>query len=180
MSRSSRLRWLFVRLPVDPDAPSRPCARPLPIAVSALLVAAGGVAGSLARAWIGVAVPHPTGGWPWSTVIVNLVGSGLLAFFLVMLVERFPLARVPRPLIGTGVTGGFTTFSTFAVDFVQLSHGGRPALAGLYVVVTLVVTGAAAVLGLFAARASDRILDRQRWWRRVNHARLSAREVDEP
>jgi fluoride exporter len=179
MAQSPSLRWLFTRLPVDPDAPSRPGAPPLPLAVSALLVAAGGVVGSLGRSWIAVALPHPPAGWPWSTVIVNVVGSGVLAFFLVILVERFPSARAPRPLIGIGVLGGFTTFSTFAVDVVQLTHHGRAGVAGLYVLVTLAGTGAAAVVGLFAARASERLWDRPRWSRRVDHAATSESEATE-
>jgi CrcB protein len=179
MATRPTLRWLFVRLPVDPDAPSGRSNPPLPTAVATLLVAVGGVAGSLARAAIGLALPHHTANWPWSTVVVNVAGSAALAFLLVILLERFPAARVPRPLIGTGVIGGFTTFSTFAVDIVQLAHGGRPALAGLYLAVTLVGTAAAAFCGALAARTVDRLGNPQRWLRRVESARSSL-EVDRP
>ena len=174
MSTKPTLRWLFVRLPVDPDAPSPNANPPLSHPLAGLLVALGGVAGSLARAAIGSAFPHHTAAWPWSTVIVNIAGSGALAFLLVVLLERFPAARLARPLLGTGFMGGFTTFSTFAVDVVQLSHGGRPQLSGLYILVTLAGTGAAAVGGVFLARATDRLADRQRWARRIEHAQLRA------
>lgn len=170
MSKSPSLQWLFVRLPVDPDVADLLNLGPLSTTTAATLVAIGGVAGSLLRASVGSAVAHPTTGWPWSTVIVNVVGSGALAFVLVLLLERFPRARLPRPLIGTGLIGGFTTFSTFAVDTVHLSRGGRPVMAVLYVVATLIGTGLAAVAGLCAARAFDRLHDQQRWARRVHHA----------
>jgi CrcB protein len=171
MPTKPTLRWLFVRLPVDPDAPSSRADPPLPTALAVLLVAVGGVAGSLGRAAIGRAIPHPSAGWPWSTIVVNVVGSALLALLLVTLLERFPSARIPRPLIGTGLIGGFTTFSTFSVDVVQLAHAGRPALAGLYIAVTLAGTALAAVTGVLLARAVDRLGDQERWARRVHHAR---------
>jgi CrcB protein len=137
---------LFARLPVDPDRGT------LPGPVAALLVMLGGVVGSLARAGIAAAVPHASGAWPWSTLIVNVVGSGSLAFLLAILPARLPLAQVPRMLLGTGLIGGFTTFSTFAVDVVNLSHGGERALALGYVLATMATSLAAVGLGLQAAR----------------------------
>jgi CrcB protein len=139
---------LFARLPVDPDV-AGPRAEPW----AALLVAVGGTVGSLGRAWMSVVMPHSTGAWPWSTLIVNVAGSGALAFLLVVLSLRLPLTRAPRMLLGTGLIGGFTTFSTFAVDVVSLSHAGEPVLAASYVVVTVAGTLAAAGLGLAGARA---------------------------
>ena len=139
---------LFARLPVDPDIGGG-----LSEPVAALLVMLGGVVGSLGRAGMSVLVPHATGSWPWSTLIVNVAGSGSLAFLLVVLAVRLPLARAPRMLVGTGLIGGFTTFSTFAVDVVGLSHGGRALLAAVYVLATVGATLAAAGLGLVTARA---------------------------
>jgi CrcB protein len=139
---------LFARLPVDPDV-AGPRAEP----VAALLVAVGGVLGSLGRAGMSVVVPHATGTWPWSTLIVNVAGSGALAFLVVALSLRLPLTRAPRMLLGTGLIGGFTTFSTFAVDVVDLSHGGEHVLAAGYVLATVAGTLAAAGIGLAGARA---------------------------
>jgi CrcB protein len=56
-------------------------------------------------------------------------------------------------LLGTGLIGGFTTFSTFAVDVVTLSHAGEHALAASYVLVTIAGTLAAAAIGLYGALA---------------------------
>jgi CrcB protein len=139
---------LFARLPVDPDIGGS-----LSQPVAALLVMLGGVVGSLGRAGMSVVVPHATGAWPWSTLIVNVVGSGALAFLLVVLAARLPRARAPRMLLGTGLIGGFTTFSTFAVDVVNLSHHGERLLAASYLLATVAGTLAAAGLGLVAARA---------------------------
>ena len=111
-----------------------------------LLVAAGGVAGGLARYAVGVALPHEPGQWPWSTLVVNAVGAALLCALLVRV--RDPRVRL---LVGTGVLGAFTTFSGFAVDAVLLADAGRPTLAATYVVVSLAtLLGAAAAARRFA------------------------------
>jgi CrcB protein len=97
-----------------------------------LLVAAGGVAGSLARAAAGVALPHEPGTWGWATLVVNALGAAALCALLV---------QVPSPqtrlLLGTGLLGGFTTFSGFTVDAVLLLAAGRPGGAAGYVLVSL-------------------------------------------
>jgi fluoride exporter len=139
---------LFARLPVDPDIGG---SRAEPVA--ALLVMLGGVVGSLGRAGMSVVVPHAAGAWPWSTLIVNVTGSSALAFVLAVLAVKLPLARAPRMLLGTGLIGGFTTFSTFAVDVVNLSHAGEHVLAASYVIVTIAGTLAAAAAGLYGALA---------------------------
>jgi CrcB protein len=116
---------------------------------------------------VAVALPHDPSQWPWSTVAVNLSGSALLACLLGTLIERWPRARLPQPLFGAGLLGGFTTFSTFSVDGFQLARHGRPLLALLYVVVSVAGGGACATAGLALARAADRLSDHQRWHRRA-------------
>ena len=111
----------------DPDvAPG--LGRPL------LLVAVGGVAGSLARYGLGDAFPGI-----WTTFGINVVG----AFLLGALVVRRPPEHWSRPLLGTGVLGGFTTMSGLAVQTVDASA----ATAALYLGATLVVGIAGAALG---------------------------------
>lgn len=112
-----------------------------------LLVSAGGVAGALARAAVGAALPHEPGTWGWSTLLVNAVGAALLTALLV----RGPGERT-RLLLGTGALGGFTTFSGFAVDAVLLLDAGRSALAVAYVVVSVVTLLGAGAAGARLAR----------------------------
>lgn len=114
---------------------------PVPAAAA---VAVGGAAGALAR-W-GVGVLAPPG--PWPTFTINVVGCLLIG----VLIARAPEASIARPLLGTGVLGGFTTFSGYAVDGTQLLAGGRYGAAGLYLGGTLVAAVLATWLGDRLAR----------------------------
>jgi CrcB protein len=84
-------------------------------------VAAGGVLGAAIRAFIVSQSPES----PWVVAVINLVGCAVLAVILTRLVRAFsdstwqPLAR---PFFASGVMGGFTTTSAFAVNVVELSH----------------------------------------------------------
>ena len=112
-----------------------------------LLVAAGGALGSLARAGVGVALPHEPGSWGWATLLVNAAGAALL----MALLARRPGDRA-RLALGTGVLGGFTTFSGFAVDAVLLVDAGRGGLAAAYVLVSVLTLLGAGLLGARAGR----------------------------
>lgn len=115
-----------------------------------LLAAAGGAIGALAR-W-GIAGTMPSGGWPWPTLTVNLVGCLLLGVLIGTLAERRPDLTWPRTFLGAGVLGGFTTFSAFAMETVDLARGGAPLAAGVYVLVSVAGGVASVVLGLRAAQ----------------------------
>lgn len=119
-------------------------------------VAAGGVVGALARYGVARGLPTASGHFPWSTFLVNVTGSLLLAVLLTSIVERLPRGRLARPLLGTGVIGAYTTFSTFAVDAVLLVRDGHAGTAALYVVVTLAGGLAAATAGVAATRGALR------------------------
>jgi CrcB protein len=106
----------------------------------------GGALGALARWGVGRGLPHSPGGWPWATVLVNLTGCALIGVLLAVLAARFPDHPWLRPFLVTGVLGGYTTFSTFAVDAVQLSDVGAWGTAAGYVLVS-VVGGVVAVAG---------------------------------
>jgi CrcB protein len=173
------LRHLFMRLPVDPEVAGSAGERTLGLASAALLVALGGAAGALLRAAIERAVGTPAGGWPWGTLAINVSGAGVLAFLLVLLEERFPAARLPRPLLGTGVLGGYTTFSTFAVEVVQLVDHHAAALALGYVAASVCGALLAAFVGVLAGRSLARITDRPRWHRRVHHQIRQAGAAEE-
>ncbi|MGI8665006.1 MAG: fluoride efflux transporter FluC [Jatrophihabitans sp.] len=94
-----------------------------------LVIAAGGGAGSVLRYAAGRGWPD-SGRWlPWTTLSINLLGSLLLGMLVVAVTELWRPHPLVRPLLGTGVLGGFTTFSTFAVQVRALAAG--PALGYL-------------------------------------------------
>jgi CrcB protein len=79
-------------------------------------ISAGGVLGALARYGIATAWPHPPGGFAWSTLVVNVSGCFLIGVLMVIVTRVTPGRRLLRPLVGVGVLGGYTTFSTSVVD----------------------------------------------------------------
>lgn len=117
-----------------------------------LLVGAGGAVGALARGWLGVRFPVAPEGFPVSTFLVNLSGAFLLGLLLTLLVERLPEARSVRPLLGTGLLGAYTTFSTFTVEVDLLVGRGRALLAVGYVTVSLLAGLVAVAAGVAAVR----------------------------
>lgn len=143
--------------PVDPDVDlSVPAQRaeltgPRRAAVLSA-IAAGGIAGAEARYGLGLAWPHPTTGWPWSTLIINTSGCLLIGVLMVLITERFTPHPLLRPLLGVGVLGGYTTFSTFTVDTLTLAVHGHPLLAAGYLLVTPLAALAAVWAGATATR----------------------------
>ncbi len=115
-------------------------------------IAVGGAFGTLARYGVERAVPAPASGFPWATWTVNVVGSFVLGAAVTLVVERWPGDRYLRPLVAVGFCGGFTTFSTLAVEVDQRIQHGRMALAVVYLVLTLVAGLGAALAGITAAR----------------------------
>jgi fluoride exporter len=118
------------------------------------VVAAGGALGSAARYGVSLVLPHdPASGLPWATLVVNAVGCLLIGVLTVVVTGAGPAVhRLVRPFVGVGILGGFTTFSTWAVEVRGLLAGGR-AVAGLgYLALTLVVAFAAVAVGTAGAR----------------------------
>ncbi len=101
-------------------------------------VAAGGAAGACARYGAELVWPTPADGFPWTTFMVNLTGCALMGVVMVAITELWVGHRLLRPLLGTGVLGGYTTFSTFAGEVDTLTASGHPVRALLYVVITAV------------------------------------------
>lgn len=118
-----------------------------------LLVAVGGALGSVARHLVGVVSLRLLGsGFPYGTLIVNLVGAFVMGAFIEILARRFGGSTDLRLLIATGVLGGFTTFSSFALDTAVLFERGELVSSFVYVAMTLILGLAALFLGLGLAR----------------------------
>ena len=117
-------------------------------------VSVGGALGALARWGIGLAWPTPHGGFPTATLLINVVGCLLMGVLVVHVAEVREAHPLVRPFLGVGVLGGFTTFSTFAVDAQQLLAGGRLGVALGYLAATVLGSVGAAALGLALARAT--------------------------
>ncbi len=109
----------------------------------------GGALGTLARAaFETLAAPDP-GRWPWPTFTVNIVGAFLLGYFTTRLLERLPVSSYRRPLLGTGVCGGLTTFSTMQVETIKMLEHHHYGLAVGYTVASIV----AGLLAVYLATA---------------------------
>jgi CrcB protein len=121
--------------------------------VAYLLAALGGALGALARWGVATALPHSPGGWPWATLLVNLTGCLLLGALTAALTARSPEPPWARPFLAVGVLGGYTTYSAFAVEVVELADAGAAALAVGYVLVSVLGGVLAVVVGARAVRA---------------------------
>ena len=117
--------------------------------VTALWIAAGGAVGTLARFALAGAINDS--GHPWGTVAVNVVGSFALGVAVGMWGHSHESDH--QLAVTVGILGGFTTFSTFALDTLRLWEDGQTALAMGSVVVSVVAGIAAAIAGLAIGRA---------------------------
>ena len=123
--------------PPSADATAGPPATPgrphltLPRADWRMIAAifAGGAVGTLARAALAEGFPHAATAWPWPTFGVNVAAAFLLGYFVTRLQERLPLSAYRRPLLGTGICGGLSTFSTMEVEILKMISAGDWGLA---------------------------------------------------
>ena len=118
------------------------------------VIAVGGAAGASARYLIGQAWPTPAGALPFSTLAINILGCALIGVLMVLITDVRSSRPLLRPFLGTGVLGGFTTFSTYAVDIQRLVAGAHPATALLY----LTITPVGALLAVWATATTTRRL----------------------
>jgi len=113
---------------------------------------AGGALGTLLRAALAEAFRHPATAWPWPTFTVNIVAAFLLGYFVTRLTERLPLSSYRRPLLGTGLCGGLSTFSTMQVEILEMLGAHAWGLAAGYAAASITVGYAAIYLATAMVR----------------------------
>ena len=117
-------------------------------------VALGGVVGCCARYGVSQAVQVFYGrSFPLATLFINVAGCLAMGFLFYLTLERVSVSPSFRVAILTGVLGGFTTFSTFAMETLLLMEDGETAYALLYVLLSVGLGVAAAFLGAYLARS---------------------------
>jgi len=116
-----------------------------------VVVALGGALGALARHAVDLALPPPLGGFPAGTLLVNVTGC-LLIGAVAGSVHRPRAHPLLLPFVVTGLLGGFTTFSTYAVQIVDVALRGQAAIAAGYLLGTLVLALIGVEVGLLASR----------------------------
>lgn len=118
-----------------------------------LAVFVGGALGTGLRATVSEVLPHDVVAFPWAVWAVNVTGSLLLAYLVARFVAAGVRSTLAMPLLCVGLLGSYTTFSTFAVDVVQLVEAGRVSMAAAYAVSSVAAGLAAAWLGIRLAEA---------------------------
>jgi CrcB protein len=117
---------------------------------------AGGALGTLVRAALVEAFPEPPTAWPWPTFAVNIGAAFLLGYVITRLTERLPLSAYRRPLLGTGLCGGLSTFSTMQVEILAMLDAHAWALAAGYTAASVAAGFAAIQLATALVRVEAR------------------------
>lgn len=121
---------------------------------TALLISLGGVAGALARFYLGLAVLQRMGvGFPYGTLLINVAGCFVIGVLGTLATERAALVtREVWLLLGVGFCGAFTTFSSFGLETLSLLRAGALLQAGAYVMASNALGLLAVCLGFLLAR----------------------------
>jgi CrcB protein len=116
-------------------------------------IAVGGSLGAVSRYWMSVSTYQWFGqGFPYGTLMVNLLGSLVMGFLSVLLVHRFHVSEEIRIGLLAGFLGSFTTFSTFAMDTLQLASNDAMLKAIIYILFSVLLCILGAWAGLVAAK----------------------------
>ncbi|MET9020893.1 fluoride efflux transporter CrcB [Actinopolymorpha sp. NPDC004070] len=138
-------------------------------------IAVGGALGTLSRYGLTSVVRDGPGSFPWGTFFVNIAGCALIGVLMALLLEVWVAHRLWRPFLGIGFLGGFTTFSTYAVQTRGLLDAGHAATGLLYMFGTVAAALVAVWLGTHLTRAAVRAYPRRS---RGDRARDSPPEED--
>ncbi|MBB5222985.1 CrcB protein [Amaricoccus macauensis] len=116
---------------------------------SCLIVMLGGALGTLGRYAVSVLAAPISRDMPWGTIIVNVTGSLLIGFFgtLTLASGRYPASENLRLFVMIGICGGYTTFSSFSLQTLDLLRAGHPARAGFNIAVSVITCVAFVALG---------------------------------
>jgi CrcB protein len=118
------------------------------------VIAAGGILGACARHGLALAWPHRPGQFPWATLVINVSGCLLIGVLMVLITDVWSAHRLLRPFLGVGVLGGYTTFSTYAVDIQQMAAAGAARTGLVYLAGTLAAALVAVYAGIAITRAA--------------------------
>src|SRR5208337_1239031 len=124
-----------------------------------LYIALGGAIGSVARAWTANAVVRVMGPhFPWGTILINIVGSFVIGFFGALTTSdgRFPSHPDARAFVMVGICGGFTTFSSFSLQTLDLARDGKPGAAFANIALSIILCLLAVTAGYASAEAINR------------------------
>ncbi|MGW3950486.1 fluoride efflux transporter CrcB [Streptomyces sp. NPDC004752] len=116
------------------------------------VIAVGGAIGACSRYAAALLWPTGAADFPWTTLGVNATGCLVIGVFLVAITEGWTAHPLLRPFFGTGVLGGYTTFSTYCADIERLVREDRGGLALAYLAATVVLALVAVRIGAVAAR----------------------------
>ena len=118
-----------------------------------LAIAVGGSIGAMSRHWMSVTTYQWLGAaFPYGTLAVNLLGSVLMGFLSVLLMYRLQVSDELRLGLLAGFLGSFTTFSTFAIDTLELGMDDSLVKALVYVMLSVLLCVLGALAGLLAAK----------------------------
>ncbi|KJC60653.1 camphor resistance protein CrcB [Bradyrhizobium sp. LTSPM299] len=117
-------------------------------------VAIGGSLGSVARYLVAIGAARLVGtGFPWGTLVINIVGSFLIGVFAESFALTWNVSQTLRVFLTVGICGGFTTFSTFSLDAIVLMQRGEVRPAAAYIAASVALSILALVGGLYLVRA---------------------------
>lgn len=115
--------------------------------INCIMVGAGGAAGAILRYLIGLIPINRSGGFPVNTFLINIIGSFAIGVIAALALRNDKIDPKLILFLKTGICGGFTTFSSFALETGDLISGGNTAMAAVYAVLSMVMGVAAVFAG---------------------------------
>ena len=115
-----------------------------------LLVGLGGGIGSMLRYAAGLLINSKY--FPYATLAVNIIGSFIIGIVLAMSIKVDGIPDQWKLFLATGICGGFTTFSAFSMENMELFQNGKPGMAVMYIMLSIVLGIGAAFLGFYLSR----------------------------